>query len=514
MASQQWRTTERTTYRYTSTQQQPQQQQAYAAPAPEQAQWNERETMSKVREEVKILQQEYDSLLAELERKGQELVHLKSERTRKRRDALSETPAANMKNLVERLRSLQNSIAVNTDRALQLDDMLDETRMSQLKLASKKSENDDDVREMRENMDYEMTRNAQMKQQYAELEQEFKVREQNLNLIEQQQGFASQKLMAERKKAMLSDTHGQLADDLALLDGLKELLPQLDEEIAEAEMLLRERNETLRDRMSEREFLQAHLDSLAPMGGGTAYGGDPDANIAQLIIEVELIKEMILNVEEDVARTEEEKFGVLNESSAVDAEISAYKEKQGYLRQSLAERETLIRDRRAELEEQNSAWKRAEHVAKVNREKLGKADEIEQWRLRKLQKQIEIKKQIRDKERQEIAKIVEKARRIKAQEIAALRQKVSLEEADIKRRGDVESLLRDVEGDSAWAVPASVSSSSHKEVYTTTTTSRSYQARSSRGAVTESIRGGSRAELMQHSNPTVRAAARRVQGSQ
>lgn len=105
--------------------------------------------MNKVREEVKILQQEYDSLLSELERKGQELVQLKTERTRKRRDALSETPAANMKVLVDKLRSLQEAIGVNNDKALRLDDELDEARMAQLMKSSQLSAKDEEMLELR-----------------------------------------------------------------------------------------------------------------------------------------------------------------------------------------------------------------------------------------------------------------------------------------------------------------------------------------------------------------------------
>ena len=470
--------------------------------------------------------------------------------------------------------------------------------------------------------------------------QELKIREQNLNLVQQQQGFASQKLEAERKRAMLSDSHGQLADDLALLDGLKELLPQLDEEIAESEDQLRERNETLRSRMSEREFLQNALDSLAPMGGVASYSGT--LTIEQLIVEVETIKEMINSVETEVARVDEEKFGVLNEVRPHKATVAASlacsfwnrlirrqpiairtrcahrpvfgTELQRCLAERLkltvcmaattagwpggrrdrwAEGETgvlaptvggarepdphavrghpraggshnslplaahtrayersrccclwwvvvvvvvvllllllllLLRSaadclgathiRRSELEEENTSWKRAEHVAKVNREKLGKADEIEQWRLRKLQKRIEIKKQIRDKERQEIQKIVEKARRIKQQEIAVLRQKVSVEEADITRRGDVESLLREVEQEEPWAPSASQTraSSSRREVSTrtTTTTSRTSYQRSAAQPVAESIRSGSQSSLLNHPDPNVRAAAARVQAA-
>ena len=263
---------------------------------------------------------------------------------------------------------------------------------------------------------------------------------------------------------------------------------------------------------------------------------DPQQNYEMLQTEMERIQEKATIVERQAEDQRMEELRLAKQRTNAVDETERLKVEIEQLQRQLADRDQNIKSLKSELEELEHETATLEHSIEVKREQLGKADQIEMWRMRRMLRRLEIKRQMRDKWKAEAEKIATKARQVEMEEMAALAAEAKAKDAIIKRQCDVYAMV---------PVLAPGTSSAFRSTDTTTTTRtqsvaigsvaskgvtpaaessnygtdwdpahdiRKYgQPRVSGASASVRLTGDSISTLASHTNPEVRAAARRVQ---
>ena len=349
-----------------------------------------------------------------------------------------------------------------------------------------------------------------------------------------------------------------MASDMALMEGLSALVPQLSAEIEETMLVVQSRNNMLRERMELAPMQE--LDAMERAGWGMANGepyseqalqrlAEEFTEVAGLQKQVEEGRRAMHTAEQDLAR----------DMAAVGTETQKHVRAQETLKQQVEQQAIEV----GELQERYSSVQRAQEAALAlaarHRENMKRGDEMEARKLQRLQGQIERKRELRDREREEMSRITEKARRVKSQEMVALRLRIEQEERALANR--VEVLLERLPKAVSPAAMVTMAPGSMPRTASTTVVGRPYvsqsaadrstgrakpaatQVSTARSAIPNSNRpkhqqaqtptaappapsapapapapapamqAGSVHFLANSDNPTVRAAARRVQAA-
>jgi len=467
--------------------------------------------MSEVQQEVLLLQKELDSLNSTLSEKTSELKREKKEKMRRRLD-ISNSPSAAMKQHMAQLRETQKQVTEANDRLMELEEEIDkyvlQTSTSMKTLQQLKEEKEEAEAEMAE----EERKYQRTLEKYQKLEQEVALRTQNLEIMEKRFTAKDEQMLAERQRASMN--HGntnKIAEDLEELDRLRELLAQMEEDMADAVEAIEQKQKTLEQRKQERKFLEEGLASMAQERDKIMYQTSgmrqealmKEAEVRQkaeelenLKKDVEFIKTRMREVEEEAEAYRQRTKQLMQEASNADSEMQqARHDIEGYMDQ-LRERESLLKDLKARFTRAQEQLGQAEKTCASYRDKLLKVDQIAKWRLRKLERQIQIKQDIRRREREQIALIKERARTEKERELAAVRASIREKEDTIDRDCPIDSYLGAFE-DVRPAAQAPASSLDHEAP----------------GRVEDAALRTSHQQtqaLVNHSNPAIAEAARRV----
>ena len=299
---------------------------------------------------------------------------------------------------------------------------------------------------------------------------------------------------------------------------------------------MRQRNHNLMDRSHERDILQQVLESLMKdqrPGAASAYNSlDPQSNYEALQKEMERVQEQATKVERRAEEQRIEELRLAKQRKIAEDETERLKVEIEQLRRQLADREQNIKSLKTELEELEHETATLEHSIEVKQEQLGKADQIEMWRMRRMLRRLEIKRQMRDKWKAEADKIATKARQVEMEEMEALAAEAKAKDAIIKRQCDVYAMVPQISPTTSTAFRSTTTA--------TTTLTQSFSSKGVTLAAESSYNGGTEwdpaddvrkyaqpsapvasasvrltgdsiATLASHTNPDVRAAARRVQ---
>lgn len=305
-----------------------------------------------------------------------------------------------------------------------------------------------------------------------------------------------------------------------------------------AEEILKQRNDKLIASMREREFLHQMLESLTE---GQRLGGydslDPQNNYEALWRELAVLEKKQADVEKKAGEHRMETMRVESQRSKLVDEIQRLQVHIEQQRQALDTRDANVSKLKEDLKKTEDQTKELEYSINVTNEKLTKADQIEMWRMRRMLRRLEIKEQMRDKWKAEAEKIREKARQVEMEELQVLAEEAGSKAAAIKRRCDVYAMVptlspatssaarstttttttftQDV---SSKGVTLAADSSSHNMDWDPLEEARNAhsQARAPgsaflRQSQSVKISGDVISALAAHTNPAVRAAARRVQ---
>jgi chromosome segregation ATPase len=506
---------------------------------------------AQVRREVLQLESEYDGLRRQLDQRQEELKSLKADKAQRRRELRgNDQTSGPMVELMQTLGQINKEIQEASAQALSLDEKLDEAHVNSVELEANEQEIKQEVEEVHAQRVAEEQKAADMQAKIVATQGELNMRDEEIRRIK--------RTMEEHAGVLGAHSgdhfHGQekLAKDMGDLESLSAVIPHLDQDIREAEEILIQRNENLIARAHERDVLQQVLESLTMeqrAGVSNTYNSlDPQQNYEALLKEIERIREKATIVERSAEEKRIEELRLAKQRTGAEDEIARLAVEIEQLRRQLAEREEQIKALKTELEEKEHETATLEHSIEVKQEQLGKADQIEMWRMRRMLRRLEIKRQMRDKWKAEADKIAAKARQVEMEEMTALAAEAKSRDDSIKRRCDVYAMVPTLPG-----VTSSVMRST-----TTTTTSFSHSV-SSKGvtlamggqgddsnygttwdpaddvrkpagaggarapaaaaaaaaapAVSASVRldGGTISSLATHTNPEVRAAARRVQ---
>ena len=141
--------------------------------------------------------------------------------------------------------------------------------------------------------------------------------------------------------------------DMGDLETLSAVLPQLDEDIEEAEEILRQRNDALRDKAKERDFLQSVLDSLMMQqraGATSTYNSlDPQQNYEALLKEIERIREKTTVVERDAEEKRMEELRIAKQRSTAENESSRLVVEIEQLERQIADRDATITELKTQV---------------------------------------------------------------------------------------------------------------------------------------------------------------------
>jgi hypothetical protein len=320
-----------------------------------------------------------------------------------------------------------------------------------------------------------------------------------------------------------------------------------------AEEILRQRNDALREKAKERDFLQSVLDSLMMQqraGVANTYNSlDPQQNYEALLKEIERIREKTTIVERDAEEKRMEELRIAKQRSTAENESSRLSVEIEQLERQIADRDASVTELKTQLEELEHETATLEHSIEVKQEQLGRADQIEEWRMRRMLRRLEIQRQMRDKWKAEADKIAAKARQVEMEEMEALANEAKARDAAISRRCDVYAMVPTLSGVSVRQSVRTTTTSTYRSSVVQSSSSKgvtlamdgdfaaaraagaggdvstmgtewepSDDVRRTKGAgaagvASASVRldGGTISSLATHTNPEVRAAARRVQ---
>ena len=267
-----------------------------------------------------------------------------------------------------------------------------------------------------------------------------------------------------------------------------------------------------------------------PGAASTFNSLDPQQNYEVLQKEMERIQEQATIVERKAEDQRLEDLRLAKQRNNADEEIRRLQVEIEQLQRQLADRDQTIKSLKGDLEELEHETATLEHSIEVKREQLGKADQIEMWRMRRMLRRLEIKRQMRDKWKEEADKISAKARQVEMDEMAALAAEAKSKDAAIKRQCDVYAMVPTLAPATTTGVRTTTSTTtklttfgSSKGVTIAEETSNygtswdpaddARKAQAGVPAASASVRltGDSISTLASHTNPEVRAAARRVQ---
>ena len=171
----------------------------------------------------------------------------------------------------------------------------------------------------------------------------------------------------------------------------------------------------------ERDFLQQILEQIAfqkrPDSG--LVGLDPQQNFEKLVHELERVREQATAVEHDAEEKRKEELRVAKQKSSTENESKRLASEIDGMRRQLEDREAQINELKQLLEELEHETATLEHQIGMKQEQLGRADQIEEWRMRRMLRRLEIQKQMKDRWKAEADKISQKARQVEQEELAA-----------------------------------------------------------------------------------------------
>lgn len=298
---------------------------------------------------------------------------------------------------------------------------------------------------------------------------------------------------------------------------------------------MRQRNNNLIARAHERDILQQILESLMkdqrPGAASARASLDPQQNYEMLQKEMEGVQEKATIVERQAEDQRMEELRLAKQRTNAVDEIERLKVEIEQLRRQLADRDQSIKSLKSELEELEHETATLEHSIEVKREQLGKADQIEMWRMRRMLRRLEIKRQMRDRWKAEADKIATKARQVEMEEMGALAAEAKAKDAVIKRQCDVYAMVPMLTPGTSSAFSSTVTTTTTRtqsvssKGVTPAAESSNYgtdwdpahdvrthgQPRAPGASASVRLTGDSISTLASHTNPEVRAAARRVQ---
>ena len=208
--------------------------------------------------------------------------------------------------------------------------------------------------------------------------------------------------------------------ELAELEGLHALIPHLALEVDQTTSVVQRKNQLLCEKMAERAKLQQDVEALSGVNALAAGAAPPYSEqlLALLSEEYAAVQQLQEEVEGSGLALAEEIQATERETSVVTAETSnIHVEKDGLMRQFQAGT-ARIEQLHARSEQIQASQEQAERRTEELRAKLGRGDEIMSGRLRKAQRQLVVKRQVRDHRRQATAEITARHRAMKDQQIA------------------------------------------------------------------------------------------------
>ena len=185
-----------------------------------------------VRREVLQLESEYDSWRRQLDQKQEELKRLKAEKTQRRRELRgNDSVSGPMAELMHTLGQLQRDIAEASAKALNMDERIDEAKLSALHLEASEDELKQEFEEVHALRVAEETKAQEMQAKIAQTQSDLNARDEDLRRI---------KRSMEQHAGSLDGHQGdhfkgqeKLAKDMGDLETLSNVLPHLDEDIRE-----------------------------------------------------------------------------------------------------------------------------------------------------------------------------------------------------------------------------------------------------------------------------------------
>ena len=208
--------------------------------------------------------------------------------------------------------------------------------------------------------------------------------------------------------------------ELAELEGLRALVPHLAYEVDQTMSVVQRKNQLLCEKIQERAKLQQDVEALSGVNALAAAGAAPPYSeqlLALLSAEYATVQQLQEEVKGSGLAFAEENQAIAREISVATAETSnIHVEKEGLMRQ-LEAGTARIEQLHARSEQiqagTEAAGRRTEELGK----QLGRGDEIMAGRLRKMQRQLVVKRQVRDHQRHATAEITARHRAMKDQQI-------------------------------------------------------------------------------------------------
>jgi len=392
--------------------------------------------VKQMQDEVAILQSDVDALHAQVEEKNEQIRHSKRERIRMRTGLNTDTGGGKaMKDLMNQLRKLQLDVSHQHDVVTGLDDQLDHHKL-ELSKAQKTLEGlDDDRRDVEELMQREDRKFAQTHERLQTLKQEVERRTARVDEQEASLQLKEEEMQAERRRAGMGDAH-KMAEDLAELDRLKELLTGLEEEMADADDALSEKTDDLRSQEQDTAYLKQSTVSL------TTERQQMTRSVEQLKIECEQLRQdhqdrtldlktitadvhfitvKLRDTENECERQRARARALADDAQSNDLQKRRSRQDLEVLILQSREREGLLRELRGKHAAGKESLERCEHVLAKKTEQLKNADQIANRRVEMLERQVELKREIRQQERETIEAIDQRIRRERERDIDAAR---------------------------------------------------------------------------------------------
>ena len=298
--------------------------------------------MSKVREEVAVLQTELDHLNRANDAKSYELTRLRTD-MRERRQLVHGSPQE-LQSLMAELRALQHNIQQESARVLSVNEALDSNNAQLYQLHStgeiRRNENES-TRRVLDNLHAEHT---QLLEMVERLRWEAATGDARLNELEKRQREATmwQHQLAEQEigSRRQADT---MANDIALKEGLVTLIPQLTYEIDETMGVVQARNDILHGRMEDSRASTRELEGhfLGELGGDTQQQARRDYTesvLQELQTESKHVRQLHKVVDEERLATHTEEHELAHEMTQVDVETRQIRRDNEKLKAAVEER--------------------------------------------------------------------------------------------------------------------------------------------------------------------------------
>jgi chromosome segregation ATPase len=420
--------------------------------------------MAQVEEEILELRSELQQLDAQIEEKTQETRKLKKEKIRMRTGLGGDAAGGDLKDLMRQLRALQVQVAQEADASSLLDDDISKIKMDVMQHQSTLQTLADENNDYDSQIATEERKQRQLQDKHRKIQRESDAVTQQVEELERRLEEAEQLIVQQRQRAGSMTKASEMADQLAELDRLTELQYGLEEEMGDSEELLSEKLRDLEKKQKERQLmekkvrgLEAERDQLKYTAGNLKSditskernSASKREKLETLRTDIEYIKVKIEESRSDIEgktnrmrqMAEDTQHGDNQAQQALQTLQQLHNTKE----QRLAAHQQLVNQQM----QGKDALQRADRMVAVLKEKVKHAEEIADWRMRKVERQLDVQRALREREVEMTEMMAERLRQEKQREIGEVRKKISQQEEQI----DVDSNLG--KHRPAWSPPKS-----------------------------------------------------------